>query len=106
LDLASNKGFTLKRWTKVINVMIYKQPGVYLIDKLRVIHLFEADYNFIIGTVFGRRAIYSGVENNTIHSSQWVQPGRQCADVVVMRELTLAVSKMTKTPLGGIENDA
>jgi hypothetical protein len=106
LDLASNKGFTLQRWTNVINVMIYKQPGVYLIDKLRVIHLFEADYNFIIGTVFGRRAMYSGVENNTIHSSQWAQPGRQCVDVVVMRELTLAVSKMTKTPLGGFENDA
>ena len=53
--------------------MIYKQPGVYLMKKLRVIHLFEADYNFInfiIGTVFGRRAMYSGVDNHTLHSSQ------------------------------------
>jgi hypothetical protein len=106
MDLASDKGFSLQCWTKVINVMIYKKPGVFLIDKLRVIHLFEADYNFIIGTVFGRRAMYSGIDNHTLHTSQWAQPGRQCADVVVMRELTLAVSKMTKTPLGGFENDA
>jgi hypothetical protein len=106
MDLASNKGFTLLRWKKVVNVMIYKQPGIYLINKIRVIHLFEADYNFIIGTVFGRRAMYSGVENNTLHSIQWAQPGRQCADAVVMRELTLAVSKMTKSPVGGFENDA
>jgi hypothetical protein len=45
MDLASDKGFILDRWTKVINVMIYKKPGVYLIYKLRVIHLFEADYS-------------------------------------------------------------
>jgi hypothetical protein len=60
--------------------MIYKKPGVYLIDRLRVIHLFEADYNFVIGLIFGRRALYSGVENQTLHPSQWSQPGRQCAD--------------------------
>jgi hypothetical protein len=34
MDLASNKGFTLLRWTKVVNVMIHKQPGIYLINKL------------------------------------------------------------------------
>jgi hypothetical protein len=106
MDLACNHGFILDRWTVVINVMIYKKPGVYLMKKLRVIHLFEADYNFIIGTIFGRRAMYSGVDNNTLHSSQWAQPGRQCSDVVVMRELTLAVSKLSKTPLAGFENDA
>jgi hypothetical protein len=102
MDAACNKGFSLVRWTKVVNVMIYKKPGV----KLRVIHLFEADYNLIIGTVFGRRAMYKGVDNNTLHSSQWAQPGQQCSDVVVMRELTLADAKMTKTPIAGFENDA
>jgi hypothetical protein len=106
MDLASDKGFILKRWTKVVNVMIYKKPGVFLLEKLRVIHLFEADYNFIIGTIFGRRAMYSGVDNGTLHSSQWAQPGRQCADVIIMRELTLGVAKLTKTPMAGFENDA
>jgi hypothetical protein len=101
MDLASNKGFILEQWTKVINVMLYKKPGIYLMNKLCIIHLFEADYNFIIGTIFGRRALYSGVDNNTLHPSQWAQPGRQCSDIVVMRELTIAVAKMTKTPLAG-----
>ena len=75
-------------------------------SKLRVIHLFEADYNLIIGLIFGCRAMYSGVDNKTLHTSQWAQPSRQCSDVVVMRELTLAVAKLTKTPIGGFENDA
>jgi hypothetical protein len=93
MDFASDKGFILDQWTKVINFMLYKKPGVYLMNKLRIIHLFEADYNFIIGTIFGRRALYSGVDNHTLHSSQWAQPGRQCSDVVVMRELAIAVQK-------------
>lgn len=86
--------------------MINKKPCVFLINKLRVIHLFKANYNLIIGTMFGRRSMYDGVDNDTLHSSQWVQPGRQCSDVVVMRELNLAVAKMTKTPIAGFENDA
>ena len=89
----------------MINVKIYKKPGVFLIKRLRVIHLFEADYNLVIGLIFGRRTLYSGVENHTLHSSQWAQPGRQCSDVVIMQDLTLGVSKMTKTPLAGFEKD-
>ena len=42
---------------------------VFLNEKLRVIHLFEADYNLVIGLIFGRRALYSGVENRMLHSS-------------------------------------
>ena len=106
LDLVSEEGFILERWIKVISVMIYKNPGVYLIDEMRVIHLFEADYNFVIGTIFGRRALYSRVNNHTLHLSQWAQPGCQCSDAVIMQELTIGVSKMTKTPLAGFENDA
>ena len=76
------------------------------IGKLRVIHSFEADYNLVVGLIFGCRALYSGVENHRLHPSQWAQPGRQCSNVVIMRDLTLGVSKMTKTPLAGFENDA
>jgi hypothetical protein len=107
LNLASTQGFALDRWKSVVNVMIYKKPGVYLIDRLRVIHLLEADYNFVIGLLFGQRALYSGVENQTLlHPSQWSQLGRQCADVVVLQELTLGMGHMLKIELGGFENEA
>jgi hypothetical protein len=106
VNLASTKGFTLDRWKTVINVMIYKKPGVYLIDRLRVIHLFEADYNLVIGLILGQRALYSGVENHPLHPSQWAQPGRQCSDVVVLQEMTLGMAQMLIIELGGFENDA
>jgi hypothetical protein len=57
--------------------MMYKKPGVYLIHKRRVIHLFEADYNFNISTIFGRKAMYLGVDNHTLHTSQWLGATRQ-----------------------------
>lgn len=84
------------------NVMIYKKPGVYLIDRLRVIHLFEADYNFVIGLIFGRRALYSGVKHQTIHTPA---KGPSLADNVLMSSLCVS-SHMLKIELGGFENDA
>jgi hypothetical protein len=42
---AATHGFRLCRWIQVINVMIYKKPGVIELDKLRVISLFEDDFN-------------------------------------------------------------
>jgi hypothetical protein len=46
--IAATRGFYLHRWIQVINVMIYKKTGVIELDKLRVIHLFEADFNMLI----------------------------------------------------------
>jgi hypothetical protein len=54
MDAASRKGFFLKRWTKVVNIMIYKSPGCIKLEKLCIIHLFEADFNLIIGLLFVR----------------------------------------------------
>jgi hypothetical protein len=38
---------------QVINIIIYKKPGDIELDKLRVIHLFKADFNLLIGVYFG-----------------------------------------------------
>jgi hypothetical protein len=41
-------GYSLRRWQRVVNVMIHKEAGNHKIHRLRVIHLFEADYNLIL----------------------------------------------------------
>jgi hypothetical protein len=46
---AATLGFYLRRWMQVINIMIYKKIGCYELDQLRVIHLFEADFNLLAG---------------------------------------------------------
>jgi hypothetical protein len=41
-------GYSLQRWQRVVNVMIHKEAGNHKIHRLRVIHLFEVDYNLIL----------------------------------------------------------
>jgi hypothetical protein len=38
--------------------MIEKKPGLFLLEKLRTIHLYEADYNWTLGLIFGRRMVH------------------------------------------------
>jgi hypothetical protein len=48
INLAIRHTHTLHRWTTVHNFFIEKIPGTPLLDKLRVIHIYEADWNLIL----------------------------------------------------------
>jgi hypothetical protein len=41
-------GHVLERWKTIVNVMIFKDTGVYKIHRLRVIHIYEADFNLLL----------------------------------------------------------
>jgi hypothetical protein len=47
-------GITLDRWHNSITPMIEKQPECPRINKLRVIHLYEADYNLLLKIYMGK----------------------------------------------------
>jgi hypothetical protein len=49
IDSALQTGFVFARWCEIVNAMIEKIPGRPLINKLRVIHLSEADLNLSLG---------------------------------------------------------
>jgi hypothetical protein len=49
LQYATKHGVSHNRWRKVVNSMIEKDPGDPRIHRLRVIHLYEADYNLLLG---------------------------------------------------------
>ena len=59
LNIIIKNSIRPKRWRKVTNMMIHKLEGLFNINKLRVIHLFEADYNGLIGILFNCRVLYS-----------------------------------------------
>jgi hypothetical protein len=42
-------GYSVQRWQQVVNVMILREPANHCMHRLRVLHLFEADYNLILG---------------------------------------------------------
>lgn len=54
---ALNTGTSIDRWQNCTTTMIEKQPGNPKINKLRVIHLYEADYNVILKIIWARKVV-------------------------------------------------
>jgi len=57
-ELLLSQGISLKRWKKGLNVLLEKIPGNCNLDKLRIIVLFEADFNYNNKRI-GRAAMWS-----------------------------------------------
>ena len=99
-------GFYLHQGIYVINVMIYKKCGELDLDKLRVIHLFKADFNMMIGLLFGRRAMWHQVDNKLLHLGQHGKPGGECQNTTLVKILHNVISHLMYTPMGQYESDA
>ena len=66
VDIAWNSGYSPKPWQKGLTVMLKKKQGVILVNKLRVILLMEADFNFANKTIFGHRMMHFAEDRNEI----------------------------------------
>jgi hypothetical protein len=53
----AERGLYLACWIYVVHVMICKKAGILKLEELRVLHLFEADFNLLVGLIFGRWTI-------------------------------------------------
>ena len=56
-ELPAKYGFAPKRWAYALKLMIEKDKGIPRVSRLRVIHLLEADYNFVLRNMWGRRLV-------------------------------------------------
>ena len=48
-----------------------EKPGLFLLEKLQTIHLFEADYNWLLGLAFGLGMVYSAEDQQHLSGSEW-----------------------------------
>ena len=86
--------------------MILKEENNVKIHRLRVIHLYEADLNFLLGLKW-REAIHLASEHNTVHRGQFGgRPGRDPTTITLLEELRLDYSKMTRTSFVNFDHDA
>ena len=51
INYAICHNYSYKRWKQILNFMIYKEQGNMKIHQLPVIHIYEADYNVLVGVV-------------------------------------------------------
>jgi hypothetical protein len=68
--IASKHGISLQRWQNSTTAMIEKSPGCPKINRLRVIHLYEVDYNIILKIIWARKLVWNVHDNNRINESQ------------------------------------
>lgn len=48
INYSLKHSYSYKRWQNVVNVMIKKETGNSKVHRLCVIHIYEADYNFLL----------------------------------------------------------
>jgi hypothetical protein len=99
-------GYTMERWKDILNIMILKEPGNTKIHGLRVIHLFEADYNLIL-SVKWRQQIKHAEERELLNEGQYgSRSGREAPTLPFLEELKSEISYCSRKALLNLDNDA
>ncbi len=69
-DIPLRTGFSYDRWKKGLNIMIEKAAGDFNVEKLRIILLFEADFN-ANNKWLGRAIMYQAEKKNQLAEEQY-----------------------------------
>ena len=87
--------------------MLEKDKGILRIHRLRIIQLFEADYNFLLALVFGHRLTTFSRNHCSINASQYGSTqGKRCQSVVLNKILTYDILRLLRQDGGTTEFDA
>ena len=106
LNYAIKFGHVYHRWTKVVNVMLQKDAGNPRIHRLRVIHLYEADYNLLLAVKW-RCAMYHAENENILNDGLYgSRPGRSAHDPAFMEILQNKIYRTSMKPGVNYDLDA
>ena len=94
------------RWGVALQVMLEKIAGVCLVDKLRSIQLYEADYNWFNKFIFNDRALKSLEAAGSLPEEHFSHCGSTAEDACFDKTLTVDISRQSRTPMALISVDA
>ena len=107
LHITVHSGLTLRRWCNAVNILIQKDPGQPKLTRLRIIHLFEADFNFFLKLIWGSRLVKRAVSLNLLNNGQHGSiPRRKATDRIMLTQLTTDLCRILKHNLARFDNDA
>jgi hypothetical protein len=100
-------GYSLQRWHQVDNIMILKEPNNHKIHRLRVLHLFEADYNLVLLGVKWRQLMRHAEHNHLLNEGQYgSRSGREASALNFLEALKNDIAHCSRKPLLNLDNDA
>jgi hypothetical protein len=107
LKMAQLRRRPYERWKKETKVMLEKDPGDPRIDQLRIICLYEADYNLNLKIMWAHWMVKTAERNNLFDNSQsGGQPCRTSNDVALQKMLTYTYTCITRSNFASMDLDA
>ena len=106
LTIVSQSGVPPNRWKVCIQVMLEKIAGVCLVEKLRAIQLYDAQYNHFQHFVFGQEAMKTLTENGFLPEEHFSQKGSTAEDAKFDKTLMYDLSRQARQPMGVSSVDA
>ena len=106
LNYAITFGYPFQRWLKIVNIMLLKDLGNPRIHRLRVIHIYEADYNLLLAVKW-RQALYHAEEHRLLNDGLYgSRPGRSAQDPALLEVLQNEIYRMSMYPGVNYDLDA
>ena len=106
MNYALERGYAYRRWRKVINTILFKDPDNVRIHRTRVIHIYEADYNLMLGIKW-RIALYQAEALRELNDGQYgSRPRRNAYDPVFIEEMQFEIARASRKTLVQTNYDA
>ena len=106
MNYALERGYSYRRWQTVANSVLFKEPGNIRIHRTRIIHIYEADYNLMLGVKW-RSALLQAEALDQLNKGQYGSRPRQTAtDPVFLEEIQLELSRITRKTIALTNYDA
>ncbi|KAI2499358.1 hypothetical protein MHU86_15140 [Fragilaria crotonensis] len=107
MNISVSSGISIPRWSQAVSVLIEKDAGQPRINRLRIIHLFEADFNFFLKLQWGHRLVQRALSLGLLHNGQHGSiPGRMALDPVMLTQLSSDLCRVLKHDYARFDNDA
>lgn len=107
INYCKNNSIILKRWKKILQVMLCKSRGNYLLHKLRIIQLLEADLNMYLRLVWGKLLVRNILKHDLFPQEQGGnKPGHQGTSSAVLKVLSFDQIRLLRAQACIFNNDA
>ena len=106
LQLCLDNRYIMHQWKKIVTTMIPKSAKDRRVHRLRVINIYEADYNMCLGILW-RKLLSKMDQEGTLHSDQHgSRRGHSAQALPFVEEIIYDQSRYTRTSLVNFDNDA
>ena len=83
-----------------------KKPGNPLLHQLRGIIIVEADYNWVLRLIWGKRLFRHAAQYGNLMTAQQAQPGFKSISAALNKVLAYDLMRLTKRSGASFDNDA